>query len=623
MNRLEVFLRDRTVEATLDGNTRLRLGDEPRVPYRSAQAAISTALEGASAHFNVTVRDFLGGLAHGQVVLSIAGERREVAVAKLHLRLAYAAESAALDRVRLVVEDAGPSIYDTFGFASDSVVIEAAGRLLDCWTRALAGSDVELSRWGTSEPKLRDGLGMVNGKVRPARIGVVGVTGAGKSSFINALLGRELLPTDIGISTAAIIEVVAAKARSSEGLKVRWMTQAMLEERIRELRAGAKRLLSEDENDRRLRRLDALERAQRLRGRSDLLNLDSIKEYASVRQGGLADAVERVTAFVHHPLLEHATIVDTPGLRDPDPWRRRVAIGAVGQMDAWVYLAQAGDKESSSVVDDWRELRSQSNNGACVMLLTKMDALGGDEERILSARLSAFRQHGWDRDVEHCAARGPSLLAATAGSWQSRLDRLEDSGYPLYLARAVAPGRRPKAFEGALREFADAGDEQVVRDYVLDASGVPACARFVGRGLVELALRGRAATVQARLGEEVRACRSRLEAVLAAERTVLEKSDSLEKLRDAREKASSELASEQAALSARRARMDRLREQWLAEVTNLVANIHGTASELLPRALRELSGAVVSALVRFRRNLTNSAPADHSRSSLPFRSVTT
>lgn len=31
----------------------------------------------------------------------------------------------------------------------------------------------------------------------------------------------------------------------------------------------------------------------------------------------------------------------------------------------------------------------------------------------------------------------------------------------------------------------------------------------------------------------------------------------------------------------------------------------------------------VSALVRFRRNLTNSAPADHSRSSLPFRSVTT
>lgn len=195
--------------------------------------------------------------------------------------------------------------------------------------------------------ELAEGVGMVTlaRDIRTTRIPkleserfhlvVLGEFNHGKSTFVNALLGSDILPTGITPTTASINHVVHAAAPSA--------------------------------------------RVVLTSGESQPLEAGQIKEWVTVA-GNRASEVSFVEVGYPSPLLmNNVVLVDTPGVNDLNEQRAEVTYGYVPRADAVVFLLDAGQ----ALKDSEREfLRSRVLEGArdrLVFVLGKMDMLSPDE----------------------------------------------------------------------------------------------------------------------------------------------------------------------------------------------------------------------------------------------------
>lgn len=195
--------------------------------------------------------------------------------------------------------------------------------------------------------ELAEGVGMVTlaRDIRTTRIPkleserfhlvVLGEFNHGKSTFVNALLGSDILPTGITPTTASINHVVHAAAPSA--------------------------------------------RVVLTSGESQPLEPGQIKEWVTVA-GNRASEVSFVEVGYPSPLLmNNVVLVDTPGVNDLNEQRAEVTYGYVPRADAVVFLLDAGQ----ALKDSEREfLRSRVLEGArdrLVFVLGKMDMLSPDE----------------------------------------------------------------------------------------------------------------------------------------------------------------------------------------------------------------------------------------------------
>lgn len=164
---------------------------------------------------------------------------------------------------------------------------------------------------------------------------VLGEFNHGKSTFVNAMLGSEILPTGITPTTAAINHVVYAPEPTA--------------------------------------------RVVLATGESQPLEPGQIKEWVTVA-GGRANEVSFVEVGYPSPMLENnVVLVDTPGVNDLNEQRAEVTYGYVPRADAVVFLLDAGQ----ALKDSEREfLRSRVLEGArdrLIFVLGKMDMLSPDE----------------------------------------------------------------------------------------------------------------------------------------------------------------------------------------------------------------------------------------------------
>jgi len=195
--------------------------------------------------------------------------------------------------------------------------------------------------------ELAEGVGMVTlaRDIRTTRIPkleserfhlvVLGEFNHGKSTFVNALLGSDILPTGITPTTASINHVVRAAAPPARVV------------------------------------LTSGERPPHEPGH--------IKEWVTVA-GNRASEVSFVEVGYPSPLLmNNVVLVDTPGVNDLNEQRAEVTYGYVPRADAVVFLLDAGQ----ALKDSEREfLRSRVLEGArdrLVFVLGKMDMLSPDE----------------------------------------------------------------------------------------------------------------------------------------------------------------------------------------------------------------------------------------------------
>jgi GTPase Era involved in 16S rRNA processing len=226
---------------------------------------------------------------------------------------------------------------------------------------------------------------------------VLGEFNHGKSTFVNALLGSEILPTGITPTTASINHVV-------------WSANPTA-------------------------------RVMLLTGESKYLEPSQLKDWVTVA-GGRAAEVSYVELGYPSPLVENnVVLVDTPGVNDLNEQRAEVTYGYVPRADAVVFLLDAGQALKDSEREFLRSRVLESARDRMIFVLGKMDMLSTDEKVAVT-----------DYVKKNLAAMMPDpvLFPLSARDWAKSKD--PHSGMPelmAYLERFLARDRAKTILDNA------------------------------------------------------------------------------------------------------------------------------------------------------------------------------
>jgi small GTP-binding protein len=259
-----------------------------------------------------------------------------------------------------------------------------------------------------------DGVGMVTlaRDIRTTRIPkleaerfhlvVLGEFNHGKSTFVNALLGADILPTGITPTTAAINHVVYAAQPTA--------------------------------------------RAVLSTGESKQLEPNALKDWVTVA-GGHASEVSYVELGFPSPLLQNnVVLVDTPGVNDLNEQRAEVTYGYVPRADAVVFLLDAGQALKDSEREFLRSRVLENARDRLIFVLGKMDMLSGDER----AAVIEYVKGGLAK-----LAPEPVVFPLSAKDWARHKDL--KSGMPelmAYLERFLARDRAQVILDNAAADAA-------------------------------------------------------------------------------------------------------------------------------------------------------------------------
>jgi small GTP-binding protein len=164
---------------------------------------------------------------------------------------------------------------------------------------------------------------------------VLGEFNHGKSTFVNALLGQDVLPTGITPTTASINHVVHAQNPT------------------------ARVVLSS--------------------GESKFLEPTQLKEWVTVAGGHASEVAYVELGYPSELLVNNVVLVDTPGVNDLNEQRAEVTYGYVPRADAVVFLLDAGQALKDSEREFLRSRVLESARDRLIFVLGKMDLLNADE----------------------------------------------------------------------------------------------------------------------------------------------------------------------------------------------------------------------------------------------------
>lgn len=225
---------------------------------------------------------------------------------------------------------------------------------------------------------------------------VLGEFNHGKSTFVNAMLGSELLPTGITPTTSALNHVVYSES------------------------PRAKVLLSN--------------------GEETALSPSEIAEWVTVAGGH--ENVQRVEIGYPSEILKgNITLVDTPGVNDLNEQRADITYGYVPRADAVIFLLDA----SQALKDSEREFLSshvlEGSKDRLIFVLGKIDLLSEAEQQAVLKYVRA----GLKKFVDD-----PVVFPLSAKDWLD--EKAPDSGFPellTYLDRFLDTDRAQIVLDNA------------------------------------------------------------------------------------------------------------------------------------------------------------------------------
>ncbi|MEJ7600163.1 MAG: dynamin family protein [Kofleriaceae bacterium] len=231
---------------------------------------------------------------------------------------------------------------------------------------------------------------------------VLGEFNHGKSTFVNALLGSEILPTGITPTTASINHVIHGE------------------------HPAARVVLTS--------------------GESKHLDPTQLKEWVTVAGGHASEVSFVELAYPSDLLKNNVVLVDTPGVNDLNEQRAEVTYGYVPRADAVVFLLDAGQALKDSEREFLRSRVLESARDRLIFVLGKMDMLSPDER----TAVVDYVRGGLAK-----LATDPVLFPLSAKDWAKSKD--PESGMPelmTYLERFLARDRAQVILDNAA---ADAG----------------------------------------------------------------------------------------------------------------------------------------------------------------------
>jgi GTP-binding protein EngB required for normal cell division len=319
------------------------------------------------------------------------------------------ASASALDALAAVVH---PRLAPWAAAIAESVArawIPASGAPAK-WPQLLARLDNHAHAVGDLAAAARVG-DLATERSRPVRLAIVGEFNAGKSTFINALIGADVAPTGVLPTTATLHHL-------------RWAPDPF-----------AKILF-----------IDGEEPQERIVALGDLR--------AALR--GIDPAtVRRVELRLPLASLVSVEILDTPGFNAPDPRHAHVARSAFEEADAAVWLldaTQAMKQSEREVLDEARRLDLPVQ-----MLVNKADRLGAaDLARVMAGVVDALESTKVGSWGPPLALSAKKALASKLG--QSGEEALAETGWPAVqaLLESQIVARSAELKERALRRRAAA-----------------------------------------------------------------------------------------------------------------------------------------------------------------------
>ncbi|HEY4243929.1 MAG TPA: dynamin family protein [Kofleriaceae bacterium] len=243
---------------------------------------------------------------------------------------------------------------------------------------------------------------------------VLGEFNHGKSTFVNALLGSDALPTGITPTTASINHVVWAQHPTA--------------------------------------------RVVLTTGESKFLEPGQIKDWVTVAGGHASEVAYVELGYPSDLLRNNVVLVDTPGVNDLNEQRAEVTYGYVPRADAVVFLLDAGQALKDSEREFLRSRVLEAARDRLIFVLGKMDLLNTDERAAVV---------DYVKDGLKTITTEPVVFALSAKDWAKSKDPA--SGMPellAYLERFLARDRAQVILDNA------AGDASRTASYLESNLGV-------------------------------------------------------------------------------------------------------------------------------------------------------
>src|SRR5258706_995023 len=231
---------------------------------------------------------------------------------------------------------------------------------------------------------------------------VLGEVNHGKSTFVNSMLGQDVLPTGITPTTVSINHVVYAPNPSA--------------------------------------------RVVLLSGESKLIDPSALKDWVTVAGGHASEVAYVELGYPSDLLKNNVVLVDTPGVNDLNEQRAEVTYGYVPRADAVVFLLDASQALKDSEREFLRSRVIESARDRLIFVLGKMDMLSADER----VAVLDYVKTGLARMMPE-----PVVYALSAKDWAKTKD--PQSGMPQlteYFQRFLARDRAQVILDNAAADAA-------------------------------------------------------------------------------------------------------------------------------------------------------------------------
>jgi len=281
-------------------------------------------------------------------------------------------------------------------------------------------------------------------------LAIVGEVNAGKSTFINALLGKDLLPTDALQATSAIIEIQTGKEPMLEveyanGRKEQEIFNGNDENEIERLKIKLTQLSAINQTDRVLPvsqlddfLIDTFDEEKKMSvWEDDILQMFIDDDFENIHNIAKEDFSQKVRAYleknksgeniakkilVTDPQLtkvSHFKVVDTPGIGAKGGFERRT-IDFMTKADSVIYLHK-GEPSQRFLHDAWENVITDRTKEHMLLVLThKYSRDTATNERFLEETRKTFTQVKPERIflVDSLTELVLTQLYPCGGDWQ-------------------------------------------------------------------------------------------------------------------------------------------------------------------------------------------------------------
>lgn len=232
----------------------------------------------------------------------------------------------------------------------------------------------QLNENKTQEAKLLSTLEKM--KNQTFSIGVTGVMNAGKSTLLNALLGKEVLGTSVVPETANLTVLRYDKTpkavvhfwKQSEWNAIE--TNALQSESLSIFVSQTKELFGE-----------TFEKYVTKEGNASEIQIEDLVHYTSAKHSeGKCNLVKSVELYSDLKFLEDGVvIVDTPGLDDPVIQREEITKEYLSQCDLMIHLMNVNQSATKKDVDFLCDTLLYQNVSRLLVVITRIDTVSEEE----------------------------------------------------------------------------------------------------------------------------------------------------------------------------------------------------------------------------------------------------